>query len=254
MFPCALEAPERCCMTVRRQHWQLVVAFLLWNATLPYAAADSFLGVEAGAQRGAFGSTVTTTLSALTVSWGWIGADSDVSISVPVIRMEDDAGTSESGMGDVILRAGKSAVWGGDHGMAVDLSASLKLPTADENKNLGSGAVDYGGFVTLRSMGSTLTASLVLGAIIVGEPSTVDYDNVTTLGGSLSKRWSQGGAYATLDRRSASIAGAGDPLEFGVGGYYVIDARHALSANTFVGLSDGSADHGWSVGWLRRFY
>ena len=230
------------------------VAFLLWGATIPYAAADSFLGVDAGTQRGAFGTTVTTTLSAMTFSAGWIGADADASISLPVLHMEDDAGASESGLGDVILRAGKSGVWRGQHGMAVDLSASIKLPTADENKNLGSGEVDYGGFVTLRSSGEKFMASITFGYIVIGEPPATDYDNITTVGGSLSTHWSQGGAYLSLDHRSASTSGADEPQEVGVGGYYVINARHAVLANAFVGMSDGSADQGWGVGWLRRFY
>lgn len=242
-------------MAIRTCLYAPGVALLLWGATISHAAADSFLGVEAGSQRGAFGSTVTTTLSALTFSAGWNGADVDASFSVPVLRMEDDVDTSATGVGDVILRAGKSDVWGSDHGMAVDFSASLKLPTADENKNLGSGEVDYGGFVTLRSSKSKskFTASIVLGYIVIGDTPTTNYGDVTTLGGRLSTRWTQSGAFISLDHRSASIPGADDPLELSVGSYYVIDARYALSVNAFMGLSDGSADNGWAVGWLRRF-
>jgi hypothetical protein len=220
---------------------------------VPVAAAQGYFGVDVGTQRGDFGSTVTTTVSALTLSTGWVANDYDVSVAVPLLRMSDDLSAEETGLGDVIVRGGLSNLYRNSNGLTLDASVSIKFPTADENKNLGSGETDLGGFISLRKQWSSFATTLGAGYILVGDPAGVDYNDVTLVSLGVSKRLSRGGMFASLDTRSAVISGTDDPREFGVGGYYVIDAHNALSGSAFVGLSDGSADYGLNLGWLKRF-
>jgi len=217
------------------------------------ATAQGYFAADVGARRGDFGSTMTTTVSSLTLSAGWFADDYDVSVAVPLLRMSDDLGAEETGVGDVIVRAGLSNLYRNADGLTLGASVSIKLPTADETKNLGSGETDIGGFVNLRKQWSSFATTLGAGYIVVGDPAGTDYNDVTLVSLGASKRLARGGVFASLDSRSAVIAGTDDPRELGVGGYYVIDAHNALSCSAFAGLSDGSADYGVNLGWLKRF-
>ena len=217
------------------------------------AAAQGYLGIDAGIQRGAFGTSVTTTASSLSLSVGWFDNDYDVSVTVPLVRMSDDLGAEETGLGDVVVRAGLGNLYRNAEGVALDGSVSIKLPTADENKNLGSGETDIGGFISLRKQWSSFSATLGAGYLLVGDPAGTDYNNVALVSFGVSKRLSSGGMFVSLDTRSAATAGTDDPRELSLGGYYVMNAHYAFSGSAFVGLSDGSADYGANLGWLKRY-
>jgi len=237
--------------------WEITARCLALLVTVcgvvPAATAQSYFTADAGFQRGAFGSTVTSRVSSVTLSTGWFGEDYDVSAAMPLLRLSDDLGAEETGLGDVILRAGRSNLFRNAEGFVLDASVSVKVPTADVNKNLGSGEADIGGFVNLRKQWSSFATTLGAGYIVVGDPAGIDYNNVTLVSLGVSKRLVHGGVFASLDSRSAVLAGTDDPRELSMGGYYVVDAHNAFSGSVFAGLSDGSADYGANLGWLRRF-
>lgn len=204
-------------------------------------------------QRGAFGSTVTTTMKSLTLSLEGLADGYDYSVALPLLIMTDDLGAEATGIGDVVVRAGKNDLFQNDGGFRLDLGVSVKLPTADSAKNLGSGELDGGGFLTLRKQWSGVVTTVSAGYSVIGDPTGLDYSNVTSFGMGLSKPLSRGGVFATADWRSATVADQDDPLELGIGGYYIASTYHLFSASGFVGLSDGSADGGFYLGWLKRY-
>jgi hypothetical protein len=169
------------------------------------------------------------------------------------LQLSDDLGAEETGLGDVVVRAGRSNLYRNANGLTLDAGASIKLPSADANKNLGSGEIDIGGFISLRKQWSSFATTLGAGYLFVGDSADTDYRDVTLASVGVSKKLARGGVFTSLGIRSAVIAGADDPRELSVGGYYVIDAQYALSGSAFAGLSDGSADYGINLGWLKRF-
>ena len=54
------------------------------------------------------------------------------------------AGTSASGLGDVVASAGYTVLTSADHSFGLDLTGKVKFGTADANKGLGTGQNDYG--------------------------------------------------------------------------------------------------------------
>ncbi|MBI3776695.1 MAG: transporter [Gammaproteobacteria bacterium] len=192
-------------------------------------------------------------MTSLTLSGGWIGDGYDVFAAVPLLHLSDNFGADETGLGDIVVRVGRSNLYHTTEGLTLGASVSIKLPAADESKNLGSGETDIGGFVNLRKQWSSFDTTMGAGYLVVGDPAGTDYNNVTFLSIGIAKQLPRGGMFASLDGRSAVITGTDAPRELGFGGYYVVNAQHAFSISAFMGLSGGSADYGLNLGWLRRF-
>lgn len=232
---------------------QCLAVLVMGCGAVAAVAAQGYVGLDAGFQRGAFSSSVTTSVTSLTMSGGWFGDDYDVFAAVPLLHLSDNFGADETGLGDIIVRVSRSNLYHNTDGLTFGASVSIKLPTADESKNLGSGETDIGGFVNLRKQWLSFDTTVGVGYLVVGDPAGTDYNNVTFVSIAISKQLSRGGVFASLDGRSAVITGTDAPRELGFGGYYVVNAQHAFSSSAFVGLSDGSADYGLNLGWLRRF-
>lgn len=225
----------------------------IMTAAAPVRAADVFLGLEAGYSSGDFGTGVTSDLSSLTLSLGATAQDYEFNGSLPYLRLGEGNAGSQSGIGDAVLRAGRNIALDAPGDTRLNLAFAVKLPTADEDKGLGTGETDVGGFASVSRRWSTVKATLSLGYIKVGDPAGLDYNDVVTYGVGLSKNFSRAGGYVSLDGRSAMMDGADAPLELSAGGFYLLDARYAVTGGVFFGLSDGSADAGANLGLLRRF-
>ena len=55
----------------------------------------------------------------------------------------DTATTTESGMGDILTSASYTLIPYQIEKLSIDLTAKIKLPTADESRGLGTGEIDY---------------------------------------------------------------------------------------------------------------
>ena len=134
----------------------LVVVLIL--SLLPPLAAGaedgrSYLDMSAGYKTGDFGTPTRSDLYYVMPTLGYVAPRYDVSVAVPYLSMSNKtngATTSESGIGDVILRGGRVFVPEGRDGFSLDGALAVKLPTADKNKGLGTGETDYGVFLSLH--------------------------------------------------------------------------------------------------------
>lgn len=226
------------------------------------------LKVGVSYDQGDFGGRETTRTLFVPVTLRYLGERWDLGITGSFVHLEaprdvvlvegqpqrtDRArgGTeSVSGIGDLILRGRYYLV--DDPGPGSWLPtlapfAKLKIPTADEDRGLGTGEVDVGlGLEFDKTVGDVLLFGDV-SYTFVGDPPGQDFRNRP--GASLGL-----GYYVTrdvlvggmIDWRRSLVRGHDDPVEL-VGLASVRLARtFTVIPNVFVGLTDGSPD--WGVG------
>ena len=233
-----------------------VFGLALWclaGAAWSQDGASLYLGAEGSYRSGDFGTNNTVTLSSLSLIGGAVGETYDASFSVPWLRLDDELSDAESGLGDIVVRVGGALVEETEDGFSLYGSLSAKLATGDEDRGLGSGEADYGGFLTVSQDFDPVRASLLGGYIWLGDPPGLDYDNIYVVEGTLFRRFDRLGAYLSLQGRGASVDGVDDPLEFYAGGFYALSEDFMLTASALVGLSDASPDFGATLGILRWF-
>ena len=160
-----------------------------------------------------------------------------------------------SGLGDIVLKGRYYAVAQDGLLPFIDLVAGVKLPTADEDKGLGTGEADFT-FMAEFARKVEQTPWIVLGELgytFVGEPSGYDVDN----------RWlySIGLAYEVdpkitlsgyLDGRTAIFDGNDDPLSILLIGQYKLRPDLHLDGMVEFGLNDGAPDFGITFGVRKR--
>jgi hypothetical protein len=216
----------------------------------PVFAADvarNYLDVSAGFSQGEFGTGVNTDLYRLQVDYGQIIGRYNFSVSAPYLILRDRAG-NESGVGDVNLQAGmtfnddifaKNSFFG---------SVSLKLPTADENKGLGTGESDIGGLLGYTGRFGTYSLTMTGGYIITGDTSTQSYNDVLIYSAGLSKYSQPWYVYGRLDGQQRVVDSGDNPLELSGGFFYRVKTTQYLRAEVFTGLNDSSPDLGLTLG------
>lgn len=130
----------------------------------------------------------------------------------------------------------------------------VKIPTADEDRNLGTGKTDYGfGLEFDKQFGRVLLfgdASYT----VIGSPAGQDLRNrpAASLGAGM-KLSDAFTVSAFVDWRRAVLRGKDDPTELVGVLTYKVTRTLSLSPNVFVGLTDGSPDFGVGVELAYRF-
>ena len=153
---------------------------------------------------------------------------------------------TDSGFGDVTATAIYSLVDTDD--WVFDVTGKVKLPTGNESKGLSTGETDYAVQVNLDRYFGAPYVSVGLGYRWLGEPSGVDFDNVTygSVGGGykISQFASIGVSY---DWATAASRFGSKPQEVSVFGSYRINQNYKLSAVLYGGMSNASPDAGGGV-------
>jgi predicted porin len=88
------------------------------------------------------------------------------------------AKTTETGMGDLHLSAAYNLLDDRDYLIGLDVTGKIKIPTADEDKFLGTGKTDYGLNVEVFKTINAWTPYWNVGYKWKGNPSGIDYNNV----------------------------------------------------------------------------
>ena len=156
----------------------------------------------------------------------------------------------ESGIGDIVTSLTYVVNPRSEGVPIVELTGKVKVPTADEDENLGTGETDYTAQVDLIQSFGRFTPFATLGYRFLGDSSEFDLDD-TAFG-------SVGFSYRATDRtqlgvafdfRQASTSGTDDPQEAVLFGSVKLSKRLKLSPYVVLGLSDGSPDYasGFSV-------
>jgi hypothetical protein len=237
-------------------HALLMLLFML----LPYGAlaeeGRGYLDFSGGYKTGDFGTPTRSNLYYLAPTLGYVAPQYDVSVTIPYLSLTNKTAgvsTTETGIGDIILRGGRVLVPEGEKGLSLYGSLAVKLPTADENKGLGTGKTDYGAFLILYKRIESVKLAFLGGYIITGNSSSFNYNDIYLYGVGVSKIFGRTDLYASLEGRRSSVPGAANPLELNLGFLRLLSKDYSLKGNTFFGLTDGSPDFGVSLGIVRWF-
>ena len=172
-----------------------------------------------------------------------------------VVPGVDNAVRTESGLGDIILSGFYNIKDERSGGLGVDLGAKVKLPTADEQKGLGTGETDYAFQADLfMPLGAATSLFGSIGYRIYGDPPGTTLRNVPygSIGVShrLSGESSIGVAY---DYRPWIINGGSAISEMTAFWSKRMTPEWKVQLYAVAGFSDASPDAGAGLMLERRF-
>ncbi len=167
---------------------------------------------------------------------------------MPGNRRSVDVTDSQSGLGDITLTAGYSLIEEGERNPLVRPILYAKLPTADEEKGLGTGEFDFGGGLGLAKWFGNWSTYLEGMYVLPGSSAEFDPDNYWTYQLStsyqLTERLRPGIA---LSGATAAFDGAPDALEATLKLNYWTSDRVSFGGYLLKGLSNGSPDYGAGI-------
>lgn len=159
---------------------------------------------------------------------------------------------TESGLGDVVLSATYGAYYDRASTFGLDLTGKLKLPTADEDKGLGTGEVDMIFLVDAYRTFDRWTGFGGVGYHVLGDAPGQQLDNVWSLNTGASYKVDQRDSWGvSFDTRQRVAPGAAPQRE--VMGYFQrrLDSLWKGQAYLLIGLADGSPDWGFGLALAR---
>jgi hypothetical protein len=256
--------------------WALLPG-LFCAALFPAAAASSDFRWQAGVSltylNGDYGTDETTKMVYLPLTVRRYFERSDVSVTIPYLSVDttgaqviiagqvqtvgegSDVPERESGLGDIVLKGNyylteQSGPW-----PYLDLTAKLKVPTADEEKGLGTGEFDFG--VGLDASYRLNVVHLLLADIayaFVGEPEGVEYRNQLVFdvgyGHQVTEKLMLSAYY---EYRNSLLESNPNPKSLMLYGSYRFRPDLRIDLTLDFGLSDGAADVMFTGGLYRYF-
>lgn len=236
-----------------------------------------------GEYRGDYGATSESRIDAVSARLRWLASHGQLVLALPYYRMTRDGAvavvgglgggilggipllppsggpsppsttpTKETvtGMGDADLRGEVFLLKGSATRPRLSALADVKAPTADATTGLGTGKTDYTGGIGLFQPMGTLGFLADASYSWIGDPSTIDFEDVVTLGaGLLSSLGARATGFAYYQSRTHPLRGAEDQRAILVGcGFRPRSSeRLHVSANVLIGLSDTAAKLGCAV-------
>jgi hypothetical protein len=174
---------------------------------------------------------------------------------VPVVTRRPGEVTTEDGLGDILGELGYTLLE--DKGFAPDLTpfVEIKFPTADASRSLGTGEFDEKvGLRVTKKVVEVWTIHVDLGYTFVGSPPHTALQNFFD--------WSVGLSYdatpgfklsAYIDGAMAASSTQQNPLALRFRSEYQLITHLQLTAESSVGLSQGSPDFSVLAGLELRF-
>jgi len=165
------------------------------------------------------------------------------------------ATTTHSGLGDLVVRGGYDLIKENPQPFDLSLAAKIKLPTADEDKGLGTGKFDEGlGLEFGKRVVESWTVLADLYYTFIGDPSGTDLNN--QVAGDIGFAYLPGEDLTTtvlFEGSNALVPGQPAPLDLrGILDYKLGEHVHVYGG-VLAGLSNGSPDYGLSFGGSYRF-
>src|SRR5262245_21330146 len=253
---------------------------LLWLVTARLASGQVTEGREhfqlkigGFYDQGDFGSLTATKTFFTPVTLRYLGERYDVSVtpsfalvnSAGGVRLIDGSLTrtgqrttsvrdTRSGLGDTVIRGRFQLFKEGTASPAVTPFAKVKIPTAVENLDLGTGKTDYGFGVELDKQLSPILLFGDLGYTIIGKVAGLDLQNRVGasfgVGGKLSDSVVLSGL---VDWRRTIIRGNANPTELDGIITYRLSPTVTVSPNVYFGLNNSSPDFGGGMELSFRF-
>jgi hypothetical protein len=240
--------------TKRPVYTLLVFLFILLPQSVQAQDGQAYFEARTGFSTGDFGTQTTSDLYYLAPTLGYISSEYDASLTVPYLSLTNGTGSqsnTESGIGDMILRGGLVLMPENRNGLSLNGGLSIKLPTANETKGLGTGEMDYGAFLGMDQRIETIKLHFTAGYVKIGDPSFYDYNDIYVYGLGITKMYAKTGIYASLEGRRSMISGVHNPQEFNLGFFHELIENYSLMGNTFFGMNDGGPDFGLDISFVR---
>ena len=252
-------------------------ALLACAALLPAAAgaADWKFSSSLNYDTGKYGTSERTDSVYIPFTLKRYYTDYDLSVTVPYLSLSSTglvtwvggkpvrgtSGTStaansdQAGLGDILLRGGYTLMREEPDTFDLALAAKLKLPTADEEKGLGTGEADIGAgleFAKLVSPGWTFLADGYY--TIIGEPAGAEFNNQLALDLGFYRELSESlGLTVLLEAQTPIVDGNDGPRSLSGTLSHSASESTQLTAGLLLGLSDGSPDAGVNIGFSKKF-
>jgi hypothetical protein len=165
------------------------------------------------------------------------------------------ATTTDSGLGDIILRGRYYLIEEGDMVPLVAITGRVKLPTADADRGLGTGEFDEGAGVELtKRLADRWLAYLAGGYNIIGDAPGTNFNNQwwydVGIGHNVTDNLHVSVFYEEYRALVDTVNNARDLLT--LANYAVDDTVH-LTGSLLVGLSNGAPNYGLGGGVRFRF-
>lgn len=161
--------------------------------------------------------------------------------------------TSESGIGDVLV--GATRMLGPVIGpVQIDLTARVKLPTADEKKGLGTGKPDYYAQADFYYAGVRFIPFATLGYRVMTDSDLYDFENGAYASiGSAYRVSDTTRTGVSLDWREKIVAGGDDATEVSAFVSHDFSPRWNMIVYALTGFTDASPDFGMGGSVSYRF-
>lgn len=221
------------------------------------AQAEDYLQLSLGADysNGDYGTTPDTDILAIPVGFKLKEGDFFVRASLPWLRVEGpavpgDGGaipgagptTSRSGIGDLSLAAGYSLPVGDT--TFFDVTGRVKLPTASEEKGLGTGTTDFTAEAELTQVFGQTSVSVRGGRRFNGSTAAFPLEDVWQAGAGIYHAYGDLTLGLDYDWREGALPTAPDRSELTGSIGFKLNEKFRLQGYAYTGLSDGSPDLG----------
>lgn len=249
--------------------WPALVALGALSAQFPAHAdpsLDLYFGVDYSS--GDYGEATDTDILFLPLaikysreqwsakaSFAWLRLDGPGTVTADgvVVRPGEANRDSESGPGDTWLSLSYALDTAPGSRDFFDLTAKIKLPTADESRGLGTGETDYAVQLDAMRAMDALTPFATLGYRLMGDPPDIDYDDVGYF--SIGADWRVDDLHnfgLIYDYRQAATDTSDDVSEFSAYLNRRFDPRWSANLYGVLGASDGSPDYAIGLQVRRR--
>lgn len=155
--------------------------------------------------------------------------------------------STQSGLGDIIAALTYNLIDHVPSGILFDITARLKIPTANASQNLGSGQVDYAIQGDLFKVISQFTLSATLGYRILGNPSGITFHNVVYGAAGVGYRWSSNTTIGTSYNMGQSPVRLQDSRDLTLYLSHRVSDHFRLNVYGLKGFSERSPDWGGGI-------
>lgn len=163
---------------------------------------------------------------------------------------------TQCGLGDIVVRGRYYAIDERGWLPTVAVRAHVKIPTASEERGLGTGRPDEGiGVEITRTIGGGFAAMLDGGYTLIGDTSDSDFDNTWwyDIGFGQDFAGSLVNVSVFLEEYRSLVSGFANAREILAAVSIKGASGWRVQVSGSAGLSDGAPDHGFAFGASRRF-
>jgi hypothetical protein len=162
--------------------------------------------------------------------------------------------TTETGLGDTVASATYTAHYDDAAKRGLDLTGKVKLPTADADKGLGTGAADESVQVDVYQTQGRFTVFADIGYTFFGHSDFVQLDNALYYGLGFSQKLDTANSLGvSFDGRQRVTPGGAPQRELTAFWNRRMDRATRLQAYVLKGFADGSPNRGIGASLMRGF-